>query len=456
MIRLTWYIIRLHIGPFIFGTSAVVFIFLLQFVFKSLNDLVGKGLSYWIILQFIAYNMAWMLVLAVPMGVLVATLMAYGKLSGNNELTIIKSSGGSAFRAMLPSIIGGLALFGALFYFNDKILPETNQRAYVLQNDIKQLKPTFAIDPGRFSTLQGYSILARQVDRVNNDLYNVTIYGQDGDILNVINAKRARLRFNGDFSKLVMTFYQGEIHQVNRRNQGEFRKLAFDEHQVSINTEGFAFNRSDPTRLGRTDRTMDIKAMRAIADTALAISHRADLNIDTMFIKHTARARQTFSDTGRPPVSGRDAAGLALSDLSTFRSQVESESVTKVEQGKIADQYLVEIYKKYSIPAACLVFVFVGAPLGILVRRGNFGVSAAIALGFFVVYWSCLVSGEKLADRAVLPPSVAMWMADVVIGALGAYLTVLVSRETVTFNFEFNWLKRIFGGKRGNPEPRAL
>ncbi|MEO5930638.1 MAG: LptF/LptG family permease, partial [Candidatus Kapaibacterium sp.] len=431
--------------------------FLLQFVFKSLNDLVGKGLSYWIILQFIVYNMAWMLVLAVPMGVLVATLMAYGKLSGNNELTIIKSSGGSAFRAMLPSIIGGLALFGALFYFNDKILPETNQRAYVLQNDIKQLKPTFAIDPGRFSTLQGYSILARQVDRANNDLYNVTIYGQDGDILNVINAKRARLRFNKDFSKLVMTFYQGEIHQVNRRNQGEFRRLAFDEHQVSISTEGFAFNRSDPTRLGRTDRTMGIKAMRAITDTALAVSHRAELNIDTLFLKHTARPRQTFSTEGQPPISVRDASGLALSDLSTFRSQVESESVTKVEQGKIADQYLVEIYKKYSIPAACLVFVFVGAPLGILVRRGNFGVSAAIALGFFVVYWSCLVSGEKLADRAVLPPSVAMWMADVVIGALGIYLTILVSRETVTFNFEFNWLKRLFGGKRGAAaEPRAL
>jgi lipopolysaccharide export system permease protein len=117
----------------------------------------------------------------------------------------------------------------------------------------------------------------------------------------------------------------------------------------------------------------------------------------------------------------------------------------------------VEIYKKYSIPAACLVFVFVGAPLGILVRRGNFGVSAAIALGFFVVYWSCLVSGEKLADRAVLPPSVAMWMADVVIGALGVYLTILVSRETVTFNFEFNWLKRLFGGKRNAAAaPRAL
>jgi lipopolysaccharide export system permease protein len=168
--RLTWYIIRLHIGPFLFGTSAVVFIFLLQFIFKYLNDLVGKGLSYWVILQFIVYNMAWMLVLAVPMGVLVATLMAYGKLSGSNELTIIKSSGGSAFRAMFPSIVGGLLLFGALFYFNDKILPETNQRAYVLQSDIKQLKPSWAIDPRPVSTRKGVGQHASPGARGKNQL----------------------------------------------------------------------------------------------------------------------------------------------------------------------------------------------------------------------------------------------------------------------------------------------
>src|SRR2546421_242888 len=132
--RLTWYIIRLHIGPFLFGTSAVIFIFLLQFIFKYVNDLVGKGLTYGIIGQFILYNLAWMLVLAMPMGVLVATLMAYGKLSGNNELTIIKSSGGSAFRAMRPAIIGGAILAFALFIFNDRILPEANHKASVLQN----------------------------------------------------------------------------------------------------------------------------------------------------------------------------------------------------------------------------------------------------------------------------------------------------------------------------------
>lgn len=454
--RLTWYILRLHIGPLIFGTSVVIFIFLLQLVFKHINDLVGKGLDYWVILQFVAYNIAWMLVLAVPMGVLVATLMAYGKLSGNNELTIVKSSGGSAFRAMLPAIIGGTLLFVALFFFNDKILPETNHRAYVLQNDIAQLKPTLAIDPGRFSTLQGYSILAREVDREKNDLFNVTIYGQDGDYLNVINAKRAELRPNQDFSKMLLTLHQGEIHVVNRRDRGEYRKLAFLQHQVQITVSGFNFQRSDPKAVNRNDRTMNIDSMRSIVDTALAKSKVSEKHVDSILRVSFYPQPRLRLDT-LPALKGissrQDAAVEALSQLILMRPQLEAESMSRVDSKKYADQYLVEIYKKYSIPAACFVFVFVGAPLGILVRRGNFGVSAAIALGFFVIYWSCLVAGEKLADRAILSPAVAMWMADGVIGILGLYLTILVSRETVTFNFEFPRLRRIFG-RKGPPDPK--
>ncbi len=446
--RLAWYILRLHIGPFLFGTSVVVFIFLLQLVFKQLNNLVGKGLSLWVILQFVAYNIAWMLVLAVPMGMLVSALMAYGKLSGQNELTIIKSSGGSAFTAMLPSMIAGLLMSVALFLFNDKVLPETNHRAYVLQADIAQLKPTFAIDPGRFSQLQGYCILARQVDREHNVLINVTIYENDGDNLNVINAKRAELRSNAELTKMVMTFHDGEIHVINRQRLSEFRRFTFRQHQLVLSTSGFSFNRSDPKAVGRNDRTMNIASMRAIADSALAESRVAQAAITRMLAQGTAeRRRDTAAARVGAAATRAEAASRALAQLAMLRPQLEAQSLLRSQKVRDSDQYYVEIYKKYSIPLACLVFVFVGAPLGIVVRRGNFGVSASIALGFFVVYWACLVAGEKLADRAILSPAVAMWMADAVIGLLGLYLTVLVSRETVTFSFEFTLLKRLFRRK---------
>jgi lipopolysaccharide export system permease protein len=514
--RLTWYIIRLHIGPFLFGTSAVIFIFLLQFIFKFLKDLVGKGLTYGVIGQLLAYELAWMLVLAAPMGVLVATVMAYGKLSGNNELTIVKSSGGSAFRAMLPSIFAGLLLAVGLFYFNDRILPEANHRAFVLQNDIKQLKPTFAIEPGRFSDMQGYSILARRVDRDKNILYSVTIYSQMDERLNVINAREAKIEFNHDFSKLLMTLHDGEVQQLNRRIPSQFREFTFSEYHVAVATSGYMLNRSDPSSTQRTDRTMNIAQMRAIADTAskhgTLAAARFDSLLETQYhpvpppppvpmkitsvpvqqpaaqkkssrrgtrSKHArtqvpplqtppkpAIAQAIPSGTPRPdtashadsaarpamPVvrSDQEAATEALARLVAIRGQLESESSITASELRTSDQYWVEIHKKYSIPAACLIFVFVGAPLGIVVRRGNFGVSASIALGFFVVYWACLVGGEKLADRAMLSPAAAMWMADVIIGAMGFYLTVLVSRETVTFSFDFRRLRALLRRLRGS------
>jgi lipopolysaccharide export system permease protein len=428
--RLTWYIIRLHIGPFLFGTSCVVFIFLLQFIFKFLNELVGKGLGYDVILKFIVFNLAWMLVLAVPMGMLVATLMAYGKLSGNNELTIMKSSGASAIRAMVPSIIGGALVFLGLYLFNDRVLPESNHRAFVLQNDITQLQPSFAVEPGRFTTLQGYSILARRADREKNLLMDVTIYHQDasGDGLTVINAKEAQLMFNRDFTRLQMSLTHGEVQQIVRSDPRAFRKFNFGDYKVTLPTSGYQFAQSDPSAISRSDRTLNIDSMRSIADTAMVSSERSARRIDTLLLNAIWNPGIA---PGPPSADERAAANAAIAQIAMLRGSLELESSTRSSELKRANQYLVEIHKKFSIPAACLVFVFVGAPLGIVVRRGNFGVSAAIALGFFVIYWACLILGEKLADRLLLSPFVAMWMANFVIGAIGLYLTILVSRETV-------------------------
>ena len=438
----------MHIGPLLFGTFAVVFIFLLQFIFKFLNDLVGKGLSYWVIAEFIFYNLAWMLVLAVPMGVLVSTLMSYGKLSGNNELTIIKSAGGSAFKAMAPAIVGGALLFLGLYLFNDKILPETNHKAYVMQTDIRQFRPTAAVEPGQFSRLERYSVLAREVDRDNDVLKNVTIYGKQGGVMNVINAERAELAYSSDLTKILMTLRNGEVQRINQNALGDFRRIVFREYRITINTNNQQFRQSDPTSFGRTDRTMNIIQMQERVDTARAQQERAEegltAHLDRQFGKDSlTQALKSSQAASSEPLPRQQAALSALGKLSGIRGELQRLGNDVVRARKEANKYLVEIHKKYAIPAACLIFVFVGAPLGIVVRRGNFGVSAVIALGFFVVYWACLVVGEKLADRDALHPAIAMWLGDMVVGVLGVYLTLLVSRETVALRLDFPRLKKL-------------
>ena len=450
--RLTRHILRMHIGPFLFGTAVVVFIFFLQFVFKTLNELVGKDLSYGIIAELYTYNLAWMLVLAVPMGVLFSTLMAYGKLSGQNELTIIKSAGGSAFRAMMPAIIGGAILFVLLHLFNDKVLPETNHKAYVMRTDIKQFRPTTAIEPGQFSSIEGHSILAREVDRENDVLSEVTIYRRKGPQLTLLNAQRADLAYTKDLTKILMTLYEGEAQEINRNAPGEFKRFAFHEYRIVITTNNKQFEQTDPTTFGRTDRTMDISQMQAIVDTSRAEKMRAMLELNEIVMRdELPKEEQKVNDTETvirtTTISRSQAAQVALGRLASLRGEFQRVSGSIERARKEANKYLVEIHKKYSIPAACLIFVFVGAPLGIVVRRGNFGVSAVIALGFFVIYWACLVAGEKLADRDVLSPALGMWLGDIIVGALGIYFTVLVSRETVSLRFDFPRLKKFFRRK---------
>jgi len=437
--RISWYILRHHIGPFIFGTSVVVFVFFLQFLYKVLNDLLGKGISPWVIGKFFAFSLAWMIVLAVPMGMLMASLMAYGKISGSNELTIIKASGGSAFRAMLPSIIAGLVVYGLLFLYDDRVLPETNHRAYVMQNDIRQVKPTLAIEPGRFSQIQSYSILARRVDHERNVLYEVTVYQQDGDRTTVINAQSATLRFNGPMDRMVMTLHNGEIQQVDRRNSGSYRIIAFGDHRVIVATSGFGYAGTDPTAIGRNDRTMSIDSMRAAVDRSEKNMEYAERRIDSLLVLNGVdSAKLARGEIDRP-----GAVSMVSGKSPLVKTQLESERSAIEGQQHVANQFLVEIHKKYAIPAACLIFVLVGAPLGIVVRRGNFGVSATIALGFYILYWASLVSGEKLADRSVLPPWLAMWQGNIVIGLLGIYLIWSVSRERQAFSFDFGWLRRL-------------
>ena len=184
------YLLRLHIGPFLFGTLTVLFLFLLQFLMNNLDKLLGKGLDNGIIVQVILLSLAWMVVLAVPMGVLFSTLMAFGSMSAAQELTIIKSGGRSLWRMMAPLIMIGSLLFYGMYWFNDKILPESNHQFKILMQDIQRKKPTFSIEAGQFVTqLEGYTILARHIDSATRTLYGVTIYdnGQSSR-LNVLSA----------------------------------------------------------------------------------------------------------------------------------------------------------------------------------------------------------------------------------------------------------------------------
>lgn len=416
---------------------------------RFLDKLLGRGIEEWVVVQLIIFNIAWMVVLAVPMGVLFSTLMAFGSLSANHEITIIKASGGSLLRMMLPVIIGGAFITYGLFWFNDEILPDTNHRAKVLMSDISRTKPTYALEAGQFSSeLEGYTILARSVDSASGLLRGVTIYDMSNiGSRNIISADSGTLNFTPDQSKMILKLRFGEIHQFNTGKFDNYKIIDFEDYEITMNASGFSFQRSELDGSSRGDREMKIVDMRNIVDESTTFSQEAKKRTNDYLKKHLDYVFGSLPESAAPREIGDLFTDAFLSEdtsstafisrvaqrLSFLRNSIQTDIYQERDYRYRAIQYEVEIHKKYAIPFACFIFVFVGCPLGIMTRGGNFGISAAISLAFYIFYWACLIGGEKLADRGYLDPFISMWAGNIIIGILGIFLTLKANYESLNF-----------------------
>lgn len=406
---------------------------------KFADRLVGKGLDGWVITKLIAYNLSWMVVLVVPMASLVATLMAFGNLSQNNEVTIMKSSGISLYKMMFPPFIASIVVAVLLFQFNNDVLPDANHQAKILMSDISRTKPTLSLEPGFFSQeVNNYAILVRSIDQKSNWLYQITIYDySNGAKINVVTADSGKIFFSRDQSKLLMDLYNGEIHESDVQNTTMYRKLEFEKHIITMDGDQFSFQQSGPTSRG--ERELSVYDMRIITDSITAVlngnisSFKKEVNrhlfIDSIKIKN-----EPENNLGKSP----ELVYLrAIDKVRTVKNIVMS-NFNRVEWSKRElEKYEVEIYKKYALPGACIIFMLIGAPLGVMVRKGGFGVAAGISLFFFLIYWAFLIGGEKLSERGFFSPFIGMWAANIVLGAVGIILTIKTNKEakTITFNF---------------------
>jgi lipopolysaccharide export system permease protein len=428
------HILQRHIIPFIFAVVVLTFIFLLQFIMKFMDQLAGKGLSPMVIAELIVLNLAWIFVLAVPMGVLVAVLMGFGGLASNNEITAMRASGVSLYRMIAPVFIASIAVCILLIQFNNDVLPDANHKAKVLTTDIYRKKPTLSIVPGLFSQdIQGYSILVRKTFEHSNDLEGVTIFDYTKpDVHATVTAHHGTISFSPDYRKLIMDLRDGEIHEINVTKFTEYRRIRFMKHRIAMDAEGFDFQRSQESAFSRGDRELSAYDMMRRVDS-LRMLQQVSLNRLENILHNDLQS--VFSPTKQAGGAALDSITAAQAHLVMLKNMLAAERARVEYYERQIREYRVEIHKKYAIPVACIVFVLVGAPLGIMARRGTFGVAASMSLGFFLIYWACLIGGEKLADRGYIDPWLGMWIANMVIGSLGVYLTFRTARENLTIDW---------------------
>jgi lipopolysaccharide export system permease protein len=438
-----------------------MFLLLMQFLILHIDKLIGKDIPLAIIFELIITNLAYMVVLAAPMAVLVATLMAFGKFSELQELTAIRASGVHPMKVILPVLISSILLCLGLAWFSNDLLPEANHKSRSLFIDIRLKKPGFDLKPNEFyDGIDGYIFLVEEIDSDTDSLYNITLF-QDP----TRNTDRAFIKaekgylFSENSEMLSLYLFNGNMQKfppTTNRYKTTVELSKFSEHRITFDLADLAFEKSDPNRRNKSDRTMNIQSMLVIVDSLSGeISKQFD---NVMSLTNTLpdvnrgnegrinRFQDTFDTekdttllTGSIVVNSqsklKDQKKLfqrSISNLNNYKASLQNVQANINFRTKSVNRYLVEIHKKFSIPFACIVFIILGAPIGIMTKRGNFGVAALISTVILTFYWISLIQGEKLADRLFVSPFIGMWSFNIVFSIIGI---ILLIRLTTEFRF---------------------
>ncbi|MFN0150192.1 MAG: LptF/LptG family permease [bacterium] len=427
------YIIREHIGPFLFGAFVITFVLVMDMIIDYIDLFLGKGVALPVVLEVFVLSLGWMLALSIPMAVLVATLMTYGRLAQDHEITAMKASGLSYVQIVAPALLASLFLTGALLFYNDRILPRTNHRLATLFLDIHRKKPAIAIREGRFVNIADHTIHVRKLDEKTSRMEDVTINRtKNGREFETIHARDGRMEVSPDGNTLSLYLEDGEIHRIDDNDPSHYSRLLFEHHQINMRGIGSELVRSQGKHKG--DREMSIAEMRErietigkdvgetreSAATAVATSARQLVGLAAA-ARAAPGAPDSIAAPRMPSDTGRREIANLTAQLDRWRRQVET-------KGRERARFEVEIQKKLAIPFACAIFILIGAPLGIRVGRGGIGVSAGLSLGFFLIYYLFLVGGEELADRGFLSPIAAMWAANVLLALCGGWLILGLAR----------------------------
>ncbi len=446
------HIIREHILPFIYSLSIIIFLFVMQLAVELLQKILAKNLAIGIVIEIFLCHLAWMVALAVPMAVLAATLMAFGKMSADSEILAVKASGRNLFYLITPVFAAALLLTTMLIFFNNLIYPDANHRAATLMSDISRKKPAALIEPNiLIRDFPHHALLVDQVNAKTGALTDVKIFSDvPGSDPATTVAKSGRVNATKDGDYIRLELFEGQTHSISRENPDEYFVGYFDRQVVYLRNVDSELHRTENAYRGdreksarallkdveeyRRKKTRYLNEHTAELDSLIAASARLD-SIAALAGADTAADSAAPADFAAWRAGLQDAHTRALTEVKRQERAVTRTAQRVHQEERKISQYLVEVHKKYSIPVACIVFVLIGAPLGIMAKRGGLAVGASYSIFFFIVYWAFLIGGENLADRLVITPATAMWSANVIIGACGVYLVIRMVRETTFLSF---------------------
>jgi lipopolysaccharide export system permease protein len=457
------YVFKRFITLFVMTFLICIFILLMQFLWKHFNDLIGKGIGIGVIAEFFAYAMASLVPMALPLAILLASLMTFGNLGENFELTAMKSAGVSLFRIIRPLVVFIALVSISAFYFSNNVLPITQSKLWTLIYSLRQKSPELDIPVGEFySGINGINLYVR--DKKSGSLKDMMIYdfSKGFDNATIMLADSGRIKLSEDKKYLMLYLFDGESF-ANIENQGfstssnsiPYRRETFGTKEILIDFDS-DFNRYDESILQDQHISKNIKHLSISIDSASKVvtqrqnEQAAEMVQRRYFGRESAWGRSL--ETGeniRPENYNSDslfykldkpqmemAMTIAMQKATEMKGQIEFQKLNLGEATIYVSRHEIEWHRKFTLSFACLIFFFIGAPLGAIIRKGGLGAPVVISVVMFIVYYIIDNTGYKMAREGLWTALQGMWLSSSILLPVGIFLTYKAAVDAVLFNTE--------------------
>lgn len=455
--RLNFFVIKSFLGPFLITFVIAIFVLLMQWLWKYIDDLVGKGLEWSIVAQLLFWASTTMIPLALPLAILLSSIMTFGNLGEHYELVALKSSGISLQRIMTPLATATVFLSIAAFYFSNNMLPYANLKMGSLLYDVREQKPALSIKEGVFySGIDGYVLKVGKKESDGVTIHDIMIYdhtSRSGNT-NLTLAKTGRMEMTADKRYLLFTLTNGMnyFEQGNPRSSGNrypLQRTKFKEEYRRFDLSGFAFNKTNEEFFKDNYQMMNVSQLKETRDSLNDKFENAKIENQ----KNSKNNFYFYNTCYRDSIVKDTSAVMGNDFLSNFSKEERISIVDKAlsmargikdlafysnedlwARQKFIIRHDIERHRKFTLSIACLVLFFIGAPLGAIIRKGGFGLPIVVSVIFFVIYHVTSFTFEKMVRESVLPVFVGMWLPSLIFLPIGIILTIKATSDSNLFD----------------------
>jgi len=467
--------VRSFLGPLVMTLFIAIFVLLMQWLWKYVDDLVGKGLGMSIIAQLLFWSASTMIPLALPLAILLSSIMTFGNLGEHYELVALKSSGISLQKIMAPLIVMIVAVSMLAFYFSNNVLPFANLKMGSLLFDVREQKPALSIKEGIFNhDIENYVIRVGSKDKDGVTIGDVMIYDHTGARLgntNLTLAEKGKMVMTADKRYLVFTLTNGTNYyertdNARTKSNHPLQRTNFKEETQTFDLSGFTLTRTNEEFFKGGYQMMDVFQLKAAKDSlqykldSTKDVYRKTVGSNLYYYNAFCKNDTTFVDTSKALkgdlLSNFDQADKfsiverAMNIARAIKDHVFYSNEDFKTKEKFIIRHEIEWHRKFTLSVACLVLFFIGAPLGAIIRKGGLGLPVVASVLFFVVYHVISFTFEKMVREGIVPAYIGMWVPSLVFLPIGILLTLKATSDSSLFdaNAYIGFFKRIFRKKK--------